>query len=225
MKTNNNVSSEEIKMNMLRYAEEKYNENFEVIDFNLAIRGLDSNYHDILVLKDANGVQFNVYSNTSIDDKFDDYGMSCADKLLTDYLKEKTDIELCAMVDLISDDQVMPSDVKNISVPKFSDKFEVGNITVVAKVDEAELETKLNELYKLYVYVADICSESMDFEVVSVQGENEKLNKLFSDIRLAYENDWSQYSSVKHTIVTTDKNLSQLQFAHHPTKIPATILL
>ena len=74
----NDISSDEIKMDMLNYAENKYSTKFNVVDFEFAMRGLDSNYHDILTLVDNNGVQFNVYSNTDIDDKFDDYGMSCA---------------------------------------------------------------------------------------------------------------------------------------------------
>lgn len=208
----NDISSDEIKMGMLNYAENKYSTNFNVVDFEFAMRGLDSNYHDILTLVDNDGVQFNVYSNTDIDDKFDDYGMSCADKILNDYLKSTVDVELCSMIDLISNDQVMPQDIKGLYVSDFSNKYEINNITVIAKVNESELEAKMDEIYKLYNCVTSIQSENIDFEVVSVEGEDRKLDNLFNNIRADYENDWTQYSSVRHFITTNKKDLSQLQF-------------
>ena len=208
----NSVSSDEIKMDMLQYAQQKYDTTFDIVDFDMAIRGLDSNFHDILVLKDSDGVTFHVYSSTDDDDKFDDYGISCADKALNDYLKDKTDIEFCAMIDLISDSQIMPNEIKGLSVSDFSDKYKVRKITVIVRTDESEFEEKISEIYSLYSYISDMESEYIEYAAVAVQGKDEALKSMFNDVRLNYENDWNSYSSVKKFITTKEKKLTQQQF-------------
>lgn len=210
MKSNNNVSSEEIKMNMLQYAEEKYNEKFDVVDFNIAIRGLDSNYHDVLVLENSESVKFNVYSNTNTSECFDDYGMSVADRIVSDYLKDSSNLELCVMIDLLADEQIMPADVKSLSISQILEKFELAKIILVAKVEN--INENIDNLYKLYQSAVDLKPNVIDFEVVSANGTDEKLDKVFSNIRLNYENDWTQYSSINGSLVAKDKNLTIEQF-------------
>lgn len=214
MKGNNNVSSEEIKMNMLQYAEDKYDEHFDVVDFNLAIRGLDSNYHDVLVLKNDSSVKFNVYSNTNTNECFDDYGMSVSDKKIYDYIKESSGLDFTLMADLLAEDlaedQILPADVNSLSALEIMDNYEIGTVIVVVRVDD--IEDNIEELYQLYQMIVSLNSDSIDFEVVSSNGNDEKLDKVFNNIRLDYENDWSQYSSINKFISATDQDLTMEQF-------------
>ncbi|MFR5875183.1 MAG: hypothetical protein ACLUFN_01695 [Eubacterium sp.] len=210
MKSNNDISSEDIKMNMLQYAEDKYNEKFDVVDFNLAIRGLDSNYHDVLVLKNNKSIIFNVYSNTDTSECFDDYGISIADKKVSEYFKELSSLEFCVMVDLLADDQILPADINSLSALQLPEKYEIAKIIVVAKVDS--INRNIDELYGLYQLAIALNPNLIDFEVVSSNGDDEKLDRVFNNIRLDYENDWTQYPSINESLVATDKNLTKEQF-------------
>lgn len=210
MKSNDNISKEEIKTNMLKYAEDKYNEKFDVVDFDFAIRGLDSNYHDVLVLKSNESIKFNVYSNTDTSECFDDYGMSIVDKTISEYLKESVNLQFCVMVDLLADDQILPADVITLSALQLSERFEIAKIIVVTKVKS--INANIDELYKLYQLVITLNPNLVDFEVVSSNGDDEKLDKVLDNIRLNYENDWTQYPTINESLVAIDKNLTIKQF-------------
>ena len=206
--------------NMQKYAEEKYNSSFEVVDFIAGKRQLyyDAGFHDLLILKDKDGTKFTVYSSTAENDMFDDYGISCADKKLTDYLRSNSDLDFCSMVQLsslssLNSGQIMPDDVKKLSVLEFSNTYKVSKITVVVKVNETEFKEKLNEIYNLYKCVSDLNSNNIEFVILSVQGEDENLSELFDNIRLDYENDWSLYSSVKKWNTITQNNVTKEEFA------------
>lgn len=210
MKGNDSISKEAIKTNMLQYAEDKYDKEFQVIEFNYAIRGLDSNYHDVLVLKDNGSVKFNVYSDINTNDCFDDYGMSVADKKISDYVKESTVLDFVLMVDLLADDQILPNDINSLSASQIINNYEVEKIIVLVKTDS--IEKNIEKLYDLYQITVSLGSNLIDYEVVSSKGTDEKLDKIFDNVRLNYENDWNQYQSVFESLSTSDKDLTKEQF-------------
>lgn len=203
--------------NMQKYAEEKYSSSFEVVDFIAGKRQLyyDAGFHDLLILKDKDGTKFTVYSSTAENDMFDDYGISCADKKLTDYLKNNSDLDFCSMIQLIPlnfGSQIMPDDIKELSVLDFSNTYKVNKITVVVKVNEAEYDKKLDEIYNLYKCASDLSSNNIEFVVLSVQGEDKNLSELFNNIELNYENDWTLYPSVKKWNTITQNNVTKEKF-------------
>lgn len=209
--------------NMQKYAEEKYNSSFEVVDFIAGKRQLyyDAGFHDLLILKDKDGTKFTVYSSTAENDMFDDYGISCADKKLTDYLKSNSDLDFCSMIQLISlssGSQIMPDDVKKLSVLDFSNTYEVSKTTVVVKIDENEFDKRIDEIYNLYKCVSDLRPNNIEFVTLSVQGEDKNLSELFDNIRLDYENDWSLYPSVKKWNTITQNNVTKEEFIESITR-------
>lgn len=210
MKENSDVSSDEIKMNMLQYAKDKYDEGFEIVDFRYAVRGLDSNFHDVLVLKNDNSVIFNIYSNTNTNECFDDYGMSVADKKVKDFIKCSSSLDFTLMVDLLADEQILPADIDSLSVSELVSEYEIAKVIAVVRVDV--IEDNIDDLYRLYQIVASLNSNLIQYEVVESNGVDEKLDKVFDNIRLEYENDWSQYSSISKYLSTTDNNLTKEQF-------------
>lgn len=211
MKENCDASGDEIKMDMFQYAKDKYDEDFEIVDFRYAvIRRLDSNCHDVLVLKNNDAVIFNVYSNINTNECFDDYGMSVADKKIKDFIKCSSSLDFTLMVDLLADEQILPTDIDSLSVSELVSEYEIVKIIAVVRVDV--IEDNIDELYKLYQVVTSLNSNLIDYEVVSSNGTDEKLDKVFNNIRLEYENDWSQYSSISKYLSTTDNNLTKEQF-------------
>lgn len=216
MNTNYNAVNEDtIKSNMYSYINQKYNKTFTERDFILAVRGLDSNNYDTLVLEDENGIVFNVFSNA--DEKkddylFDDYAASVIDRCFTDYLREKStdsDVFVYAEANLLSENSISVDMVSEMNTNDLISNFELSSMTVAIKINDSTIKKHIEDVYNIYGIVNELNPKYIDFEIISSQKTDEKLISTLNNMRLKFESDWSKYESVTEKCVISDLKLTK----------------
>lgn len=215
MNTNNAVNEDTIKANMYSYINQKYDKTFTERDFILAVRGLDSNNYDTLVLEDENGIVFNVFSNA--DEKkddylFDDYAASVIDRSFTDYLRENStdpDVFVYAEANLVSENSISVDMVSEMSTNDLISNFELSSMTVAIRINDSSIKKHIEDVYNIYGIVNELNPKYIDFEIISSQKADEKLISTLNNMRLKFESDWSKYESVTEKCVISDLRLTK----------------
>ena len=214
----NSAKQEIIKEKMYEYACDKYSQDFSVVNFEYAVRGLDANRSDILTLSDGKGFVFNV--THSPDDKdcenlYDDYNDEVLEQKFADYFKNQIDLDVSLNTVVMLEEDYDFEEINSLSVPKIINKKGLVKIIILVSTESEKgyILSHINDFYDFYNYIISLNPKYIDFEiVVSTNGDSELAN-VFSNPRIYYENDWNSYSNVKEYLSVDDVNLDQNQFA------------
>lgn len=217
-----------IQEKMYNYACEKYTQDFEIVDFEYALRGLDSDRRDVLNVKDNSGVAFRVFHYTDDDgfiELYDDYPGSIVDHLFADELSAMPEffgMDYAVTISLdLGYESLYYEDVNHSSLYDILNKFDLYKITIViiCKDNSIKLAEKMDEFYNCYSKLLSFNSECIDFEVIKTTGNDEALEYSLSNIKIEYENDWSSFNSIEEFISVKELNVTFDEFKEQITEV------
>ena len=201
-------SDDEIIATMKGIIEDRYDEEFEVVNF---LRARDSTYTDILTLSNGE-YQINVYhepENVNYENIYDDYEMEIIDmklkKLLFDKNIENVVYNACFMFNY--SDEMSVESLKVSSGEEITDKYSLMKIICVINVQTPREGSPISEeeIFEIYSKAISFYPELLEFDVVYTDGESEEiLSESVANIRAFYENDWTLYSDTLGYVSTTD---------------------
>lgn len=190
--------------NIKEIIEQRYNEEFTVEYFQPA---KDETYTDILTVSNKNGVIFNAYQTNDESDISDDYPEAIINaklkEYLTSYASSKLDINVLG---ILSDGSVLDIDYANNYTVSTSNKEFIKLVTIVSL--NGDITSHKDELFRIYSEMIKFESNLIEFEVVSVSGENDELSKVIKNPLGYYNNNWDEFNEVESYLDIKDKNIT-----------------
>ena len=190
--------------NIKEIIEQRYNEEFTVEYFQPA---KDETYTDILTVSNKNGIIFNAYQNNDESDITDDYPEAIINSKLKEYLtscaSSKLDINVLG---ILSYGSVLDIDYANNYTVSTSNKEFIKLVTIVSL--NGDITSHKDELFRIYSEMIKFESNLIEFEVVSVSGENDELSKVIKNPLGYYNNNWDEFNEVESYLDIKDKNIT-----------------
>ena len=188
---------------MKAYAEEKYGQTFQVVEF---VEAPDKTYSELLTLTDGKGFVFTVGHNP---DDGDFTG------LWDDYIEELIDEKLMAQME---QDGILPisgaqvnvrfrlfsfgflslEEIREMSIEQLRNDCGVLKVTLFVKLDSSltAMEDQRDRLFEIFNYMQAMDSRNIGMEVVFATGEDPELENCIDNPRQKFKKEWKDYESV-----------------------------
>ena len=215
--------SEEVKAEMIQYLEAKYGSDYEILNFEYALRGLDANRNDALKVRMSNGVEFYVYHYTgegSAPKIYDDYIEGYVDKLFYDKFGQMPEFSKYTFFQTAavrwgekSRDDI--DRIVQLPLDEILDDYQLLGITMVITFTEPgmSISDEIEGLYECYKKASTIYDmKAIHFEVIHYSGNEQKLQDTIYDIRKNYDNNWKTYSTIDQYLSVSEFGLTLEEF-------------
>lgn len=198
---NLNFSGRQAKLEEMKsYAENKYNMNFDVVDFTFA---KDETYRNILRLTDGK-IDFYVYNsaNRKNSDKiYDDYSRAIISDRVVDFIKSKFNtssynIDVYASILIYGDKSLSYDYAVNTDADDLLKSNKIFDAAIIVKTDKKITEIK-DLIFEIYNLICSYSPEHINLEVIQTVGDTADIDKTLKCIIGTYNDDWSSYNCVK----------------------------
>ena len=206
---NLNFSERQAKLEEMKsYAENKYNINFDVVDFTFA---KDETYRNILRLTDGK-IDFYVYNsaNRKNSDKiYDDYSRAIISDRVVDFIKSKFNtssynIDVYASILIYGDKSLSYDYAVNTDADNLLKSNKIFDATIIVKTDKKITEIK-DSIFEIYNLICSYSPEHINLEVIQSTETNAALDNTLKCIIGNYNDDWLSYKGVT-AYLETDKS-------------------
>lgn len=200
------ISNEKIAV-MQSYAENKYNTSFS---FEYFQKAHDISYTNILTLSDGE-VVFNVYQEDASNSFSDDYNCAILNNKFNEYIKRETSfstsgIEIYSHIMLEGSDSYDYAYVTDKTMDEIVAENEFVKIILIAKV--TEINSNKQQIFDLYQFICNLEPEILDFQVIEIKDNNEKLSKMLDNLSGYYTSDWEAYKEITSYIGIKDSSIT-----------------
>jgi len=205
-KTENDLKREE----MLIYAATKYGKEFEIYDFEPAVRGFNDgmNVTVLTLIEKDRGIIFNVQESVSNPDVFYD---NFVDAIASYKAKDLIDFSV------IKTENFAKTYIEVISEEDLEDALSKGNVfqaIVVICVKGKSNEELLSQLYDVYTQLQDTGYKSCYLDVAFTAG-GEKFAEFVNNHAHNYVKGWEKFGEVYETLNVQEKGLAIDEFVKH----------
>lgn len=206
---NLNFSERQAKLEEMKsYAENKYNMNFDVVDFTFA---KDETYRNILRLTDGK-IDFYVYNsaNRKNSDKiYDDYSRAIISDRVVDFIKSKFNtssynIDVYAGILIYGDKSLSYDYAVNTDADDLLKSNKIFDAAIIVKTDKKITEIK-DLIFEIYNLICSYSPEHINLKAIQSTETNEVLDNTLKCIIGNYNDDWLSYKGVT-AYLETDKS-------------------